>query len=175
MKKFTMLLIVAFLLVGVLGACNAVPTETDASTTLPKPSNSDATASTEPNTPSDTEINATDPSKTQPIIPTDPEELAGILKGIGLKDVKMSNSDDFLGYAYMGNLDCVVEGILPGPEEEAIFFYCADTDTAVSINSYFSIEINSTGENYYAVKKENNIVFFGPAEVWEDFVTQTQK
>lgn len=175
MKKFTMLLIVAFLLVSVFGACNSAPTETDTSTTSPKLSNSDTTASTEQNTPNATESSTTDSSETQPLIPTDPEDLAGILKGIGLKDVKMSNCDDFLGYAYMGNLDCVVEGILPGPEEEAIFFYCADTDTAVSINSYFSIEINSTGENYYAVKKENNIVFFGPAEVWEDFVTQTQK
>ena len=170
MKKIATLLIVVFLFSVSLSACNSSPAETDSSDSLPKLSNSDAIISTEPNTPSATESNATDTSKPKKLIPTDPEDVEEILEKIGIEDINIATDGSFLGYGYMGNLECVVEGTLPGPNEEVIFFYCADTATANSIESYFSIEIKSTGEDYYAAKKENKIVFFGPAEVWEDFI-----
>ena len=108
------------------------------------------------------------PSETTSFIPTDYDALAEILEDMGLEDVDVVTHSDFLGYEYLGNLECVVGGILPGPEEDVLFFYCADTNTANYAEAYWSEAIASNGQNYYTVKRENNIVFFGPAEVWED-------
>ncbi len=165
MKRLLSLVVITVLIITVFTACN----NTDVEST---PTNDSDAPTTEATTNKPTDKPTEPPSnpgtsETTNYIPTDPEALGELLEGMELADVDIVTGGDFLGYGSMGNLECVVAGMLPDPQEDVIFFYCADTDTADYIESYCTKEIASVGENYYTVKRENNIVFFGPAEVWE--------
>lgn len=109
-------------------------------------------------------------TNTTQLIPKDSKTVEEILEKINIENINIATDGDFLGYSYMGNLECVIEGTLPGPQDEVTFFYCADANTAEEIKTYYAMLISSTGEGYYTVKKEDNIVFMGPTEVWEDFI-----
>ena len=154
---------------------------TDSPTTSLKPINSDTTASTEPNTPSDTESNTTDPSKTQPLIPTDPEELVRIITEMGFKaDISKVDSDEYaqdMADAMGISIDAR-EGLvfvyfgMPGYDEDELpdhlaFFYCTNVKRALEIKSVLDIESGCV------IKQEGTIIAYGTENLWEAFIEFT--
>ena len=150
---------------------------TDSPTTSLKPINSDTTASTEPNTPSDTESNTTDPSKTQPLIPTDPEELVRILTAMGFEPEieKIESDEDAQNCAdIFGVSTDAVEGLvfvtfyIPsedfGPSDFMNFFYCTNVKRTLEIKAILDTESG------YVIEQEGNIIAYGTEYLWEAFI-----
>lgn len=152
---------------------------TDSPTTSLKPINSDTIASTEPNTPSDTESNTTDPSKTQPLIPTDPEELVRIITEMGFEaciekvesDEDAQNAADVMGVSIDAveglvfvNFEIYKEDDLP---DFLSFYYCTNLKRTLEIKTVMDTESG------YVIKQEGTIIAYGTENLWEAFIEFT--
>lgn len=152
---------------------------TDSPTTSLKPIDSDTTASTEANTPSDTESNTTDPSKTQPLIPTDPEELVRIITEMGFEAYinKVESDEDAQNMAdAMGVSIDALEGLVSvnfgisnedGPGDFLNFFYCTNLKRTLEIKAVLDTESG------YVIKQEGTIIAYGTEYLWEAFIEFT--
>lgn len=152
---------------------------TDSPTTSLKPINSDTTASTEPNTPSDTESNTTDSLKTQPLIPTDPEELVRIITEMGFEAHinKVESDEDAQNMAdAMGVSIDALEGLVSvnfgiSNEDDLAdfleFFYCTNFKRTLEIKSVLDTESG------YVIKQEGTIIAYGTEYLWEAFIEFT--